>query len=223
MCGKLVFWSMQGRRWLKSLRGKDFRVPLSFNKVWHVSVSYSSIEGLCRWKHGQMIWNIDLERGMIENLEGVVPLLIFTIEAWTKESSRQMLTRPGYSCLRALELPAVRRGATDARPGSTMSSFPSAENVGIWNIVLILLMKKNSTRSGTVLVDLGLAFHPWSPWAARVECWLGASGKTWKLGSEKRRDLGKLRCQVECLRLETSRKVAQHGISFDRSMMACIN
>ena len=83
--------------------------------------------------------------------------------------------------------------------------------------------EKNSTRSGTVLVDLGLAFHPWSPWAARVECWLGASGKTWKLGSEKRRDLGKLRCQVECLRLETSRKVAQHGISFDRSMMAGIN
>ena len=69
--------------------------------------------------------------------------------------------------------------------------------------------EKSSTRSGTVFVDLGLAFHPWSPWAARVECWLGASGKTWKLGSEKRRDLGKLRCQVECLRLETSRKVAQ--------------
>ncbi len=71
-----------------------------------------------------------------------------------------MLTRPGYRCLRALESPAVRRGATDARTGSTMSSFPSAENIGIWNIMLILLMKKSSTRSGTVSVDLGLAFHP---------------------------------------------------------------
>ena len=128
------------------------------------------------------------------------------IHNWSVSKGKftQMLTRPGYHCLRALESPAVRRV-----PQSTMSSFPSAENIGILNIVLILLMKKSSTRSGTVFVDLGLAFHPWSPWAARVECWLGASGKTWKLGSEKRRDLGKLRCQVECLRLETSRKVAQ--------------
>ena len=45
-----------------------------------------------------------------------------------------------------------------------------------------------------------------------MECWLGVSGKTWKLGFAVRRDLGKL-CQVECLRLETSRKVAQHEIN----------
>lgn len=154
-----------------------------------------------------MLWNIDLERGMIENLEGVVPLLIFTIEAWTKESSRQMLTRPGYRCLRALELPAVRRGATEHNVKFSKRWKHWHFGTSCW----FCWWKKAALDQALVFVDLGLAFHPWSQWAARVECWLGASGKTWKLGSEKRRDLGKLHCQVECLRLETSRKVAQHG------------